>query len=156
MRARVFSHSLSGTFADDTFRRLGDEIPGGANLDAAIRIHEELCEVVSATVSAFSLWFVFHWLLYGITCVLSIVYIAEVITSGAPWDNVVYIGIFVFTHFLLFLSPCCSAAYITDTCGGLFKTCIRHRHTRNCTHHSHENAFIRNWYIRMHALWHIH
>ena len=90
------------------------------SLDLAIDIHEELCDIVTATVTAFCPWFVVHWLLYGVTSSLSIVYLSEEVAAQSPYLDEAYIGAFVITHLYLFIFPCFCAAYITSFCGGKF------------------------------------
>ena len=107
---------FTGTLANDALRRIHNMNPG--NLDTAIEIHEELCDIVTATVTAFCPWFVGHWFLYGVTCSLAIVYISEVISSHGHVVSVLYIAFFIVTHLYLFLFPCFCAAYITSSCGG--------------------------------------
>lgn len=88
--------------------------------DIAIRYHEELCAIVSDTVSAYCPWFVMHWFFYGATCLIGVIYISEEYTYSKNPFKLAYVSVFLVTHIYLFLFPCCCAAYITDTCGGTY------------------------------------
>lgn len=90
--------------------------------DIAIRYHEELCAIVSDTVSAYCPWFVMHWFFYGATCLIGVIYISEEFTYSKNPFKLAYVSVFLVTHIYMFLFPCCCAAYITDTCGGMVKS----------------------------------
>ena len=99
----------------------GENIAKFANdIDIAIEYHEELCSIVSETVSAYCPWFVMHWLCYEATCLIGVIYISEEFTySSSNPLKLAYISVFFVTHLYMFLLPCICAACITDTCGGM-------------------------------------
>ena len=111
-----------GTLANDTIRRIRDIETGG--IDDVIRVHEELCEVVSDTVKMFSPWFVLHWLVYCVTNVMALIFISEEVQSRVEYEIpdivFVYYGLLFASHIYLFIFPCSCAAHITSTCGGKF------------------------------------
>ena len=84
-----------GTFAQDAFRHIKN-LGQNSTLDDVINIYENLCTVVFNTVSAYSVWFVVHWLSYGAGVVLSVIYISKEFLErnkyGTPTLNLVYLG----------------------------------------------------------------
>ncbi|XP_028415748.1 uncharacterized protein LOC114539320 [Dendronephthya gigantea] len=89
------------------------------DFDIAFEYHEELCVIVSDTVEAYCLWFVMHWLCYGATCLIGVIYISEELAYSSNLLKLAYISVFFVTHLYLFLLPCVCAACITDMCGGI-------------------------------------
>ena len=110
----------TGTFASDAKRRIHNRNIG--TLDDIIEIHEALCTLVFNTVSTYKLWFVFHWLSYGVVVILSVIYLSIEFHSrhkyGTPTLNLVYLCLFFVCHVYLFLVPCIFAARITSCCTG--------------------------------------
>lgn len=115
------SFFTSGTFAKDSVRLIRD-LDGG-NLDDVIRIHEDLCTVVSDTVSAYSVWFVLHWFSFGAGMVVDIILISKEIMTDRdsnPTPATFKISLYlIFVGVLyLFILPCFYAARITSKCNG--------------------------------------
>ena len=122
---------LQGTYAEDTLRHIKEIEERHRTLDKIITLHQGLCTIVFNTVSSYSVWFVVHWLSYGVGVVLSIIYISKELLStskyGTPTINLVYLGLFFVCHIYLFLLPCIFAARITSKCRGttIFLKCLR-------------------------------
>lgn len=91
-------------------------------LDRLIQIHEDLCDIVHDTVSAYSVWFVLHWITYGLTGIVIVIFFSEEISNKSkyrvPAESFVFYGLQMATNIYLFVMPCCCAAFITNTCGG--------------------------------------
>lgn len=96
------------------------------SFDIALEYHEDLCAIVSDTVSAYCPWFVMHWFCYGATCLIGVICISEELTYSRNLVKLAYVSVFLVTHLYMFLLPCCCAAYITDTCGGMVLNCLLH------------------------------
>ena len=107
---------MTGTFASDTFRRI--KSLNGGSIDDVITIHKELRAIVSETTSAFSAWFLLHWMLYGITVIIGFVVVALHKLGNTPTDKKIYYGTFFGISTFSFVFPCVCAAYITTACAG--------------------------------------
>ncbi|XP_028415752.1 uncharacterized protein LOC114539325, partial [Dendronephthya gigantea] len=82
--------------------------------------HEELCAIVSGTVSAYCPWFVMHCLCYGATFLIEIIFISELeLRFFRNPLQLVSTTLVIVWGFYLFMLPCICATYITDTCGGI-------------------------------------
>ncbi|CAH3156504.1 unnamed protein product [Pocillopora meandrina] len=114
-----------GTYAEDTLRHIEQIEEQHRSLDKIITLHQGLCTVVFNTVSSYSVWFVVHWVSYGVGVVLSVIYISKEILFrskyGTPIINLVYLGLFFVCHIYLFLVPCIFAARITSKCRGVYE-----------------------------------
>lgn len=92
------------------------------DLDLAFEYYEELCDIVSDTVSAYCPWFVTHWLCYGATFVIEIIFMSELeLTFSRDALQLSYITVIVVMTLYSFLLPCMCTAYIADTCGGMVR-----------------------------------
>lgn len=69
-------------------------------------------------MSAFSVWFVLHWFIYGATLLVFLVYISEEIFVKVPTLQLVYLGCILAATLYIFLLPCVCAARITSQCAG--------------------------------------
>ena len=112
-----------GAFAQDALRLIRDLQNG--TLDDVIRIHEDLCTVVSSTVSAYSVWFVLHWFIYGAGVLLFIVLLFSEVEIFEEKLNLVYSGLLLAYFLYLFLLPVLCAARITNHCSGNIQISIR-------------------------------
>lgn len=108
-----------GTFAQDVTRKIRG-IQGGS-IDDVINIHEDLCTVVFNTVSAYSAWFVVHWVTYGAGVVIALIYISEEIKFDTTATEFAFVGLLLFCCFYLFVFPCYFAASITSSCAGIYE-----------------------------------
>ena len=108
-----------GTFAQDVTRLIRN-VRGveDESIDDIIEIHEDLCKVVFNTVSAYSVWFVVHWLTYGAGVVVAVIYISEEIKYDTTASEYIFVGMLLFCCFYLFVFPCYFAASITGSCAG--------------------------------------
>lgn len=110
--------NFPGTLTEDTIRRIKN-IQNGT-LDGIIKIHEDLCTVVSNTASAYSVWFVLHWFTYGASVLFGAICIytqlegTKKTREKCVGDHAVLIVILTY----LFLLPCVYAARITSRCAG--------------------------------------
>ena len=113
---------FSGTYAEDTLRHIEQIEEQHRSLDKIITLHQGLCTVVFNTVSSYSVWFVVHWVSYGVGVVLSVIYISKEILFRSKYDtpiiNLVYLALFFACNIYLFLVPCIFAARITSKCRG--------------------------------------
>ncbi|XP_022793630.1 uncharacterized protein LOC111332540 isoform X2 [Stylophora pistillata] len=120
----VSSFSI-GTFAEHTLSRIQEFEAEHTTLEEIIIIHEELRTIVLNTVSSCSVWFMVHWLSYGVGVVISLVYMSkELISKGqndSPTMNKVYFVLFFVCQVYLFLLPCILAAGITSRCRGVYE-----------------------------------
>ncbi|XP_028401145.1 uncharacterized protein LOC114524207 [Dendronephthya gigantea] len=90
------------------------------DLDIAFEYHEELCAIVSGTVSAYCPWFVMHFLCYGSTFLIEIIFISELeLRFFRNPLQLVFTTVSLVGVLYLFMFPCICATYITDTCGGI-------------------------------------
>ena len=108
---------FTGTFSKDTFRRIKDMRE--QDIDSAIKIYKELSCIVSDTVQAYCPWFIFHWLLYGITTIISLVVVVNHFGETVLVKKI-YVGLFFIIHCFLFVFPCGCAAYVTSACAGKY------------------------------------
>lgn len=112
----------SGTFAEDTLRLFRDVHI--RTLDDVIRIHDDLCTVVSRTSSAFSVWFLLHWISHGTGCILLVIRFCveiELLDSKeytAISKSVASYILFLTFYIYLFVFPCVIAAGISGNCAG--------------------------------------
>ena len=111
---------ILGTFAQDALRLIREVQYG--TLDDVIRIHENLCTVVFNTVSAYSVWFVLHWVTYGAGVVVAVIYLSEQVASSVkyrtPSMDLVFLVLTFVGLLYLFVFPCFCAARITSRCAG--------------------------------------
>lgn len=113
------SSSLAlGSFVQDVLRLIRN-LQGGT-LDNIIRIHEDLCTVVSNTVSSYSVWFVLHWFTYAAGIPVAIIFLSKGIELIPVLDRV-YVSIFIICLLYLFLLPSVCAARITSHCAGIYE-----------------------------------
>nr|XP_058968583.1 uncharacterized protein LOC131795026 [Pocillopora verrucosa] len=114
-----------GTYAEDTLRHIEQIEEQHRSLDKIITLHQGLCTVVFNTVSSYSVWFVVHWVSYGVGVVLSVIYISKEILFRSKYDtpiiNLVYLALFFACNIYLFLVPCIFAARITSKCRGVYE-----------------------------------
>ena len=95
------------------------------NLNSSIVMHREFARIVSDTVDSFSLWFVFHWILYGLTTIVALVVVASHFGGERNVIKEIYLCFFLGIHLFMFVFPCGCAAYITSTCNGkIAQSCI--------------------------------
>jgi len=128
----------SGTFAGDSFRLIW-EVRNGT-LEDVIAIHEDLCRVVSDTVSVYSAWFMLHWFSFGAGMTVNIILISKEIMTPDGNNNHTQATFKVMTTMTnqdgndttlkislclilvgvlyLFTLPCFYAARITSKCNG--------------------------------------
>ncbi len=100
----------------DVQRRIG--IIKTTNINSAIVIHREFASIVGDTVKAFSVWFVVHWFLYGVTTILALIVVVRHFGEESNVMKKIYLVLFLAVHLLMFVIPCVFAAYITTACGG--------------------------------------
>ena len=74
--------------------------------------------MVGETVQSFALWFVFHWILYGVTTIMALVVITMRFGNEESIVKRTYVFLFFLVHLFMFVFPCGCAAYITSTCSG--------------------------------------
>eukprot|EP00795_Rhopilema_esculentum_P017188 gene17188-8729_t len=86
------------------------------NVNSSIVMHQEFARIVSDTVDSFSLWFVFHWILYGLTTIVALVVVASHFGNEHNVIKEIYLCFFLGIHLFMFVFPCVCAAYITSTC----------------------------------------
>ena len=113
----------SGTFAGDTLRLIRDVHI--RTLDDVIRIHEDLCTVVSRTASAFSVWFLLHWISHETGCIfLMIRFCVEIqlLLKSEEYKaipmSVASNALLLLFYLYLFVFPCVIAAGISGNCAG--------------------------------------
>ena len=97
-------------------------------------------KIVRSSITPYSTWFAVHWILYTLTAFMSISYFAETImeelygytkTKCFSKDNttcildLVYIGLFMLEHCVLFLYPCFRAARVSVVRSTLIKKILR-------------------------------
>ena len=123
----VSSDKDDPTVGEDGYAVVDTDNKAGKNvvsrgLDQLILIHEDLCDIVDDTVSAYSVWFVLHWIIYGLTDIVALIFLSEEITNRSKYKvpniSFAYYSLLIVTHIYLFIMPCCCAAYITNTCAG--------------------------------------
>ena len=100
------------------------------------KIDQWYVKTVKSSLDPYGTWFAFHWVLYTLTAFLSISYFAEAIIEelyGFNHNkcfhgnntmcklNLVYEGLFMVEHCVLFLYPCFRAASVTMTRSTLIK-----------------------------------
>lgn len=113
----MFIFTFVGAFASDTLRRI--HMTDG-NFDEMVRIHRELRAIVKHTTNAYSFWFLFHWLIFGVTAILGFVVVALYKLGEDDILQKIYFGIFFGLHIFHFIFPCVCAAYITTVCACKF------------------------------------
>eukprot|EP00794_Sanderia_malayensis_P000321 gene321-951_t len=106
---------IIGTFSRDVERRIREMHT--ANINLPITVHKEFASIVRDTVSAFSLWFVLHWISYSITTILALVVLLKHFGDENTILKKIYLVLFSAVHLLLFVVPCGFAAYMTSVCG---------------------------------------
>lgn len=78
--------------------------------------------MVSDTVESFAVWFVFHWILYGLTTIVALVVVVTHFGGESDTLKKTYVFLFFIVHLFIFTFPCGCAAYITSTCNGKWLT----------------------------------
>jgi len=105
-----------GSFASDTLRRI--HLCTG-NFDSIVRIHKELRLIVGDTTSSYAVWFLLHWLTYGIVVVCGFVVIALYKFGQDDFLTKMYFGTFFGLHVFHFILPCVCGAYVTTVCANI-------------------------------------
>ena len=107
--------TLLGTFARDVRERIRKETRSN-NINKLIEMHPKFARIVGDTVRAFAVWFVSHWVCYGLTTIMGLLVVAESLERKAPLANKIYFALYLFINLFSFVFPCAAAAYITSTC----------------------------------------
>ena len=97
-------------------------------------------KIIRSSIAPYSTWFAVHWILYTLTAFMSISYFAEAILeelhgyshkqcfstqNTACILDLVYIGLFMLEHCVLFLYPCFRAASVSAARSTLIKEISR-------------------------------
>ena len=109
---------ISGTFAEDTLRRIRD--PQNKTLDDVIKIHEEFCDVVFSTASVYSVWFLLHLITFSVGYILfSTKFLLDMNRPLSEFNMKFILNGLVLLYLLyIFVTPFIFAARISSDCAG--------------------------------------
>jgi len=94
-----------------------DDITTSEHLDDIIKLHQKLCKIIFRTSDALKFWFMIHWALYTVLCVVwvanCVFYFSFLSQSLSTFfSGVMYLCIYVY----VFIYPCYCAASLTAKC----------------------------------------
>lgn len=106
-----------GSLTDVCFRELCNVSEGSLNDVTAL--HQKLCKQLSTASQSLKLWFVVHWVVFGIYCfavfIFESMYFGLISRKFSNADNIFVVIAFVL-NFTIFLIPCVYASRVSWKC----------------------------------------